>query len=313
MNIVVTGGAGYIGSYVCRALLESGHKVLVIDDLSTGKQDNLPESVDFFAGDFTDEKIWRQLFGQKVDVVIHLAGKIDATESVQQPELYIKENVDKTQQLLKILLASGVEGIIFASSAAVYGDAEKIPTPETSGLYPINPYGESKVLAEGALQEFASGVKKAVSLRFFNVAGTLPQVLIRPRLEAALISAIKKSLDNPQFILKVYGNNYQTIDGTCERDFVHVADIAAGFVAVINKWNQLSGFEAINIGTGQSHSVMEVIRKTEVITGRKINYQVAGPRAGEIVTSVADNTKMKQLLNLELSYSDLETIIKSSL
>lgn len=313
MNIVVTGGAGYIGSYVCRALLDAGHKVLVIDDLSTGQRDNLPSAVDFFVGDFTDEKLWQKLFDQNLDLVIHLAAKIDGAESVQKPELYLEENAHKTKALLNILSASEIKGIIFASSAAVYGDARKVPIPENSDLKPANPYGKSKVLVEQALQDFTSGVKKAVSLRFFNVAGTLPQVSIKPRLEAALISAIKKSLDDPQIILKVFGNNYSTLDGTCERDFVHVADIAKAFVEVVNHWNQLSEFEVINIGTGQSYSVMEVINKVEEISGRKVNYEITEPRFGEIVVSVADNTKMKKLLNLELSHSDLDTIIKTSL
>ncbi len=313
MNILVTGGAGYIGSYVCRALIEADHKVLVIDDLSTGQQDNLPAEVDFFVGDFADEKLWQQLFSQNIDLVIHLAAKIDAAESVQKPELYLKENSEKTKALLKILSASEVEGIIFASSAAVYGDAQEVPTPESSDLNPLNPYGESKVLAEQALRGFASKAKKAISLRFFNVAGALLQVSVRPRLEAALISAIKKSLDNPQATLKIFGANYPTPDGTCQRDFVHVADIAAGFVAVVNNWSQLPQHEVINIGTGQPHSVMEVINKAQEILGQKINYQIAEPRQGEIIISVADNSKMTKLLNLELKHSDLDTIIKTSL
>lgn len=313
MKIVVTGGAGYIGSYVCRALLTAGHKLWVIDDLSTGRQENLPAEVDFFLADFADEKLWQQLSSKDIDVVIHLAAKIDAAESVEKPELYLRENSEKTLQLLNILSDFPIEGIIFASSAAVYGDAEQIPTPETAELKPLNPYGKSKVLAEQALQDFAKSGKRAIALRFFNVAGTLPEIVIRPRLEAALITAIKKSLENPQVSLKVFGSDYPTADGSCERDFVHVADIAQAFVAVIENWSSLKEFEAINIGTGQAHSVLEVVSRAEALLGKSIKFQIVEPRVDEIVVSAADNAKMKQLLQLQLRYSDLDNILKTSL
>ncbi len=312
MKIVVTGGAGYIGSYVCRALLTAGHKLWVIDDLSTGRQENLPAEVDFFLADFADEKLWQQLSSKDIDVVIHLAAKIDAAESVEKPELYLRENSEKTQQLLEILLGNHISGVVFASSAAVYGDAEQIPTPEHSDLKPLNPYGESKVLAEQALDDFAKSGNKAIALRFFNVAGATPEVAVQPHLEAALISAIKKGLENPQVGLKVFGANYPTRDGSCERDFVHVADIALAFVAVIENWDSLNGFQAINIGTGQAHSVLGVVSRAEALLGKSIKFQIVEPRVDEIVVSVADNTKMKQLLQLQLRYSELDNILKSS-
>lgn len=314
MQVVVTGGAGYIGSYVCRELLRAGHEVIVIDDLSTGKEANLPKSVDFFVGDFTDLDVWQQLLVQNQPVVVvHLAAKIDANESVLNSELYIRENAGKTKDLLKIVKNAGISKFILASSAAVYGDAEIVPTPEDTELKPLNPYGQSKKLAEQLLLEFTASGAKGVALRFFNVCGSLPYVKVYPGLDAALISSIKLSVYDPAKIFTIFGDDYPTPDGTCQRDFVHVADIAAAFSAVIDNWDDLENFEVINIGTGQPHSVMQVVKKAEEISGKQLNYQIAPPRGDEIVVSVADNAKMKELLGLQLKYSDLDTIIRSSL
>ncbi len=313
-RILVTGGAGYIGSYVCRALLQAGQQVVVLDDFSTGQQGNLPAGVKVYTGDFTDSNLWNEILVEnKLDIVIHLAAKIDATESISKPGLYLTENATKVRELLNLLEQSGIDRVIFSSSAAVYGDNAEVPTSETALLAPLNPYGQSKQQAEEFLKQYSQTGHSAVVLRYFNVCGSLPEVGIHPVNQTSLLAAIRIAAHNPKQPFLLFGKDYPTPDGTCQRDLVHVADIAQAHLAIIEQWQALTNFEVINIGTGQPHSVWEVLEKSSEVFGLVIPYRIVPRRPDEIVVSVADNRKMRELLGLELHYSDLESILKTSL
>lgn len=313
-RILVTGGAGYIGSYVCRALLQAGHQVIVLDDFSTGQQGNLPAGLKVCTGDFADANLWNKILVEnKPDIVIHLAAKIDAAESISKSELYLTENATKVKKLLNLLEQSGITRVIFSSSAAVYGDNPEVPTSETALLAPLNPYGHSKQQAEEFLKQYSQTGNSVVVLRYFNVCGSLPEIGIHPVNQTSLLAAIRIAAHNPEQPFLLFGKDYPTPDGTCQRDLVHVADIAQAHLAIIEQWHGLTNFEVINIGTGQPYSVWEVLEKSSEIFGHAIPYRIVSRRPDEIVISVADNRKMRELLGLKLRYSDLESILKTSL
>lgn len=312
--IVITGGVGYIGSYVTRALLSAGYLVVIIDDLSTGKTQNLPDGVHFFEGDFTEQKIWQEVMQLgEVECVIHLASKINAIESLSQKELYYREIVTKTKDLLSILARNKIQNIIYSSSAAVYGDAKILPTPENALLAPLNPYGEYKARAEKLIEDFVtSTLGKAVIFRYFNVCGGLPEVGVLPSIEDALLTKLRHAvLDHNDFT--IFGKNYSTKDGTCQRDLIHVADISHAHLLALQNWERLAGFELINLGSGQSYSILEIVNTANQLFNNQIKIKIGNPRPGEIVTSVADISKAKRLISYQPIHSTLQNILQTSL
>ncbi|QQS23307.1 UDP-glucose 4-epimerase GalE [bacterium] len=331
-TIVVTGGAGYIGSHVVRLLLDNGFDVVVIDDLSSGKQANLPPGftpgVNFFNGDFADGKIWQQIYAQGgAEAVVHLAASIDANESLSEREKYIENNFTKTQQLLDILqdlgrLGSGsaalpvnqpqpVKQLIFASTAAVYGATGSEPVMETAFLKPMNPYGESKVMAEQAINQATQF--KTVCLRFFNVAGTIDTIGVLPQNPHGLISQISAAAKDGQKEFLIYGDDYPTPDGTCIRDFVNPQDIARAILACVQQSGTLPQNAIFNVGTGHGYSVLQILNKAREVAGKPILSRVAARRDQEVPISICDNSLIKRTLNFELQNSDLDTILRTSL
>lgn len=313
--VVVTGGAGYIGSHVVAELIKADHDIVVIDDLSTGSKNNLFEGPDFIKGDFSSKQVWDKVLKKySVRAVMHLAGSIDANESLLKPSLYLQNNTLKTAKLLEILDANRITKLIFSSTAAVYGPQIILPIPENAILHPVNPYGESKLLAE-KLIAFHSHYQKldAIILRFFNASGTSGEVSVLPKNKTSLIAQIRAVLSGKQNRLKIYGDEHDTKDGTCVRDLVHVVDIARAHVAALEHLLKQTGLSVFNIGTGHGYSVLEIIAAAEKVTGHKVKTTIVKPRLNEIPISVADTKAIRTQLKFELKYSALEDILSSIL
>lgn len=302
MNILVTGGAGYIGSHTCVALLEAGHKVIVADNLYNSKAETIDrikeitgKEVDFYKIDVTDQALVEALFAEhKLDGVIHFAGLKAVGESVSIPLDYYYNNLLSTIVLTRTCLKYGVQRFVFSSSATVYGD-NRVPFEETMGLLPTtNPYGETKVMSERILSDTAKANPGfAVSLlRYFNPVGAHESCLIGEdpngvpnNLMPYLTQVAKGKLDK----LRVFGDDYDTVDGTGVRDYIHVVDLAEGHVAALERMS--AGTHIYNLGTGQGTSVLQLIKAFEAVNGVKVKYEIVGRRPGDIGECYADVAK----------------------
>jgi UDP-glucose 4-epimerase len=315
LNILVTGGAGYIGSHVVRQLLTAGFSVVVLDNLSTGNLANLLPTVPFVQGNIGDRALLQHLFSNyKIDVVIHLAASIEVEESVKYPGLYFENNVLNTAVLLSVMDEYNVSNIIFASTAAVYGNPKQVPIPESAALHPDNPYGTTKLLGEKLIKYFCEHRGfRGVALRFFNACGFDPQSRIINGHKSHLIPVVLDVLYGQQPVLTINGNDYDTVDGTCVRDYVHVMDIARAHVTALSQLSSLKGFETYNIGTKRGLSVKEIIDGVMELTGKMISIEIGPRRPGDAPITVADNTKITRELGFDLLYSDLNTILATSL
>ena len=315
LEVLVVGGAGYIGGHVVRELVDRGYKVFVIDNLSTGKREHVPDNVDFFEVDILDFEKLKQIFNShKFNAVIHLAAKLEVEESVSQPVEYAEVNVIGTWNLIKIMKESGVGKLIFSSTAAVYGDGYDIPISETQLPKPNNPYGYSKLIAEKLIHyaNRAWGLEGTI-FRYFNVAGAHPSGLIGDtHLRSHLIPIVLEVALGRQTILKVNGNDYETFDGTCVRDYVSVLDIARAHVEAILHESRDEEVSVFNLGTGKGSSVMEVIASAAEVISRMIPMEVGPRRQGDAAMTVADCSLIKKEWGFETKHSELSEIIKSS-
>lgn len=319
MTVLVTGGAGYIGSHAVPALLEAGRDVLVLDDLSTGRREAVPQGVEFVHGDVGDEGLVQVVLegGRSIDAVMHFAAFIEVEESVREPIKYYSNNVEKSLALIRACLRAGIESFVFSSSAAVYGFQEHSPVTEQTRASPTNPYGMSKLMTEWMLRDAAAANESFnyIILRYFNVAGADPLQragasapdathLIRVACQAAL--GIRDGID-------VYGNDYPTRDGTCVRDFIHVSDIASAHVAALD--HLLRGGESmvLNCGYGSGYSVKEVLDTVDRVAGVRLKRRDAPRRPGDVAELVADATLIRERLNWRPRHQDLDTIIGSAL
>jgi len=313
-TILVTGGAGYIGAHVARMLLRAGHEVVVLDNFSTGKRENVPDGAKLVEGDLADVNLLRDLFAAyRFDVVMHLAASLEVEESVREPEKYLENNLGNTMKLLAVMNEAGVRNLIFSSTAAVYGDPESLPITEKSRVRPNNPYGYSKLLAEKVIKYHCAFLGlRAVVFRYFNACGCDFDGAIKPTHTSHLIPiVIDVAKGNRQYIL-VNGGDYETDDGTCVRDYVHVLDIAGAHIAVLDKLDEGDPFRLYNIGTSRGCSVKEVINSASETLGRIIPMEIGPRRPGDSMATVADNTKLREELGYELKYSDMRTIITTT-
>jgi UDP-glucose 4-epimerase len=312
MNILVTGGAGYIGSHATRYLLDRGHKVVVLDNLSQGHR----EAIDFRAtvkqiSIQNIESVIGVLKSYHIEAVLHFAGYIEVAESVKHPAKYYENNVAGTLALLEALREAQVKKIVFSSTAAVYGNPVEIPITENHPCNPVNPYGRTKFMSESMIQDYcaAYGLGYAI-LRYFNVAGASPDGLIGEahHPETHLIPRILQSLLFQNEKLKIFGNDYNTKDGTCVRDYIHVMDLVTAHLLAVENLVEGRG-DIFNLGSENGFTVTEVIAACEKVTQQKIPYEIHDRRAGDPAILVASSEKIRQTLNWKRQFPDLTDMI----
>lgn len=313
IKVVVTGGAGYIGSHVAKLLVKRGYEVLVIDNLVNSSRKNLLYG-EFYFLDLANEEGLYELFREKMpDVVMHFAGYIVVPESVEYPLKYYYNNVGNTLRLLSAMQRAGIKNLIFSSSAAVYGIPESIPVEETAPLNPISPYGESKAMVEKILRDMSSARElRYVSLRYFNVAGADPEGEIGPTYTQPthLILRALKTAKGEFPYLEIYGTDYPTPDGTCVRDYIHVMDLAEAHILAMEYLLSGGSSEVLNCGYGKGYSVKEVVQLVKAVTGIDFEVRETGRRPGDPPILVAKVEKIKRVLGFRPKYEDLFLIIK---
>ena len=318
LPVLVTGGAGYIGSHAVLALRDAGWPVAVIDDLSNGARELVPGDIAFFEGSIADRALVDDILGREaIGAIMHFAGSIVVPESVEQPLKYYANNTLASHSLIGAAVDAGVRHILFSSTAAVYGVPEKVPITEDDLKQPINPYGASKLMTERMLADAAAAHPfNYGALRYFNVAGADPKGrtgqigkgsthLIKVAVEAAV---------GKRDQVAVYGTDYPTPDGTCVRDYIHVSDLAAAHVAALEWLTEHPGENlAMNCGYGKGLSVMEVLDAVDRLTNRPIKRVMEGRRAGDPPELVADNRRLLKTLEWRPAYADIDRIVGDAL
>ena len=317
MNILVIGGAGYIGSCTCKALAQAGHTVTVYDNLSTGHR-NLVKWGPFFEGDILDSARLRECLNSvKPDGIIHFAAFSQVGESVKLPGKYIRNNVGGTLNILEAMVETGVRNIVVSSTAAVYGIPQKMPITEDFVTDPINPYGETKLFMERMLADFARAYGISwTALRYFNAAGGDPdgETGERHDPETHLIPRALMALDGKLPDFYVMGDDYPTPDGTCIRDYIHIRDLASAHIKAVERLvngNPGEGL-AMNLGTGTGLSVKQILDAIEKVTGRKLPYTMGPRRAGDPPSLVADASRAFDVLGWKPEHSSVEEIIRDA-
>jgi UDP-glucose 4-epimerase len=313
-KVLVTGGAGYIGSIASRLLAKSGFDVLVLDNLSSGHSESVASNL--IVGDLSDQALLDRIFEEhQIEAVVHFAGFIRVDESVKFPEKYFQNNVACGLNLLNSMVKHGVKRIVYSSSAAVYGNPEYTPIDENHPCNPVNPYGESKLVFEKILKWYhdSHGVS-SVSFRYFNAAGAAPEFNLGEAhpVETHLIPKILDVACKKEEALRVFGSDYPTFDGTAVRDYVHVLDIAEAHVLGLKKLQQDNGVFVYNIGSSKGYSILEVVDAVMEATRKMIMIDKQDRRAGDPAVLVANNEKIRKELGLKLEHSDLPNIIKTA-
>ncbi|MBF88358.1 MAG: UDP-glucose 4-epimerase GalE [Candidatus Marinimicrobia bacterium] len=313
MEILVTGGAGYIGSHVILNLIEDGHRVIVVDNLITGRIENIPNKVVFIQGSILDDKVLTKAFSNNIDLVVHLASLKDAGKSMENIEEYSNSNIIGTIKLLNAMINNNVKKIVFSSSAAVYGLPKYLPMDEKHPTKPINYYGYTKLFAEKSLHWYSQlkGLTYA-SLRYFNAAGydNKGRVSTVEKNPTNLLPIIMEVANGVRSELKLYGKDYKTDDGTAIRDYIHVSDLANAHCKAIdylrNKKNII-----LNLSTGKGYSVLDIIKTARDITDVKIPYSVVNRRLGDPEVLIANSTLANEILDWYPVNSNLTHLIKS--
>jgi UDP-glucose 4-epimerase len=312
LRVLVVGGAGYIGSHMVKRLGQLGCQVTTLDDLSSGHRDAVLNG-DFVRGSIADTELLNRLLGQGFDAVMHFASFIQVGESVQQPAKYYQNNVVNTLNLLDSMRAHGIQNFIFSSTAATFGEPQYIPIDERHPQQPINPYGRTKRMIEQVLADYdAAYGLKSVCLRYFNAAGADPEGQLgeRHEPETHLIPLVLQAASGRRPHIIVFGRDYDTPDGTCIRDYVHIADLCEAHWLALKSLMNGGPSQAYNLGNGNGFSVQEVIDTAEAVTGRKIAVVNAARREGDPARLVADATLARKQLGWQPQYADLATIIE---
>jgi UDP-glucose 4-epimerase len=314
MAILVTGGAGYIGSVTVEHLRSHGEKAVVLDNLTRGHREALDPSVPFYQGNVGDAPLVERIVrDQGIDSCIHFAALAYVGESVQQPGVYFENNVTQGLALIGALVRAGVRHIVFSSSCVTYGEPEAVPVREESRQWPTSPYGWSKLIFERALAAYdvAHGLK-FVALRYFNAAGATKTRGEDHDPETHLIPSILQAASGARPHIAVFGNRYRTPDGTAIRDYVHVGDLAEAHSAALDYLRRRGASEFLNLGSGRGDSVMEVIECARRITGKPISAVIEPPRAGDPSGLFADPSKAQEVLGWTPRQSDLPTIVRTA-
>ncbi len=311
-KILVTGGAGYIGAHAVGELLANGYEVVIVDNLSSGKKENLDSRAKFYEGDLSDINFLRDVFAQeKISAVMHFAASIEVAESVKEPGKYFENNTLNTANLLKVMDESNVKEIIFSSTAAVYGPSESL-LQETSPVKPQSPYGFSKLLAEKIIKYYCQYKNfNAVVFRYFNAAGCRPKADVLPTHFSHLIDNVMEVAVGRKALVEVFGNDFPTFDGSGVRDYVSVEDIASAHVLALKHISE-ENFQVFNIGTGKGKSVIEIVSLASEVLGRIIPMEMAARRPGDPAEVVANPNKILKAWGFAPTKSSLETILKGA-
>jgi len=314
-TILVVGGAGYIGSHMVKDLLETGHKVVILDDLSTGHRDLIPGG-DFIEGSLGDAALLDRIFSKnRIDAVMHFAAFALVGESVEQPLKYYQNNVSATTALLSAMVRHDVKRFIFSSTAAVYGEPVEIPITEDHPKNPTNPYGASKIAVERMLKDCDSAYGlRYISLRYFNASGAHEsgQIGEKHQPETHLIPLILKVATNENKNIRIFGTDYPTPDGTCIRDYIHVSDLTQAHLLSLNALMAEGESAVYNLGNSTGYSVREVIELARKMTGHPIPVVETDRRPGDPATLIATSDKIKRELGWKPQYEDLEKIIQTA-
>lgn len=324
MRVLVTGGAGYIGSHTCVELLEAGHEVVVVDNLCNSKEEALRRvqaitrrGLEFVEADLRDSEALDTLFAaHPVDAVIHFAGLKAVGESVQMPLQYYDNNISGTLSLCRAMADAGIRDIVFSSSATVYGDPASVPIHEHFPLSATNPYGRSKLFIEEILRDLniADPAWNVVLLRYFNPVGAHPSGRIGEDpngIPNNLMPFVAQVAVGKLSRLQVFGDDYPTPDGTGVRDYIHVVDLARGHVAALKRLQDDPGAVVYNLGTGRGYSVLEMVTAFERASGRSVPYDIVARRAGDIATCYADPTLAREALGWQAEY-DIDAMVRDA-
>jgi UDP-glucose 4-epimerase len=314
MAILVTGGAGYIGSVTTDLLRSRGEQVVVLDNLSRGHRAAVPGNVPFYEGNVGDRELVTRIAREhSIEACVHFAAFAYVGESVEEPVLYYENNVEQSIRLLGALVAAGVRRIVFSSTCATYGEPQRIPIDEAHPQRPTNPYGWSKLFIERIMADYDYAYNlKFVALRYFNASGATKELGEYHEPETHLIPLVLKAAQGAIEYVSVFGSDYPTADGTCVRDYIHVSDLADAHVLALDHLRSGGKSTAINLGNGQGYSVLEVIETARTVTGRQINVQMKPRRPGDPSHLVADSKLAREVLGWQPRFADLKTIISSA-
>jgi len=314
MNVLVVGGAGYIGSHAVRLLIEAGHTVTVFDNLSRGHRAAVPEGM-LVEGQLSDrDLVVKTLRDKNIDAVMHFAAFALVNESVNDPALYYRNNIIDAVELLDAMREADVKKIVFSSTTATYGEPEIVPIPETTPQNPINPYGFTKLVFEHALADYASAYGFGyAALRYFNAAGARPDGSIGEDHdpESHLIPLVLQVALGQRELITIFGDDYETEDGTCVRDYIHVDDLGAAHLSALEKIELGKGIR-VNLGTGRGTSVREIVEACREVTGHPIPEKMGQRREGDPPKLVADARLAKELLGWEPKYTDVKSMVETA-
>ncbi len=312
--ILIPGGAGYIGSHTSYLMHKLGYKIIILDKFVHNQTFNQPWAK-LIKADFADQKVLDQIFTEnKIDAVMHFAAFIEVGESVKKPKEFYENNVVKTLNLLNTMIKHDVKKLVFSSTCAIYGNPTKIPMNEKHQFDPVSPYGKNKLTVEFALKDYSNAYGlQYVSLRYFNAAGALAQENLgeQHNPETHIIPLMLRAIKN-KTEFKIFGTDYNTPDGTCVRDYIHILDIAQAHVLALQYLEKTNESNFFNLGSEKGYSVREMINAAEKICNEKMNIKICNRRPGDVDTLIADSTKIKNMLGWKAKYSDLNNILKSA-
>lgn len=317
MNILITGGAGYIGSHVARIFVNSSYSVVLLDNLQTGHSKQVEEH-QLYIGDYGDKSFVKEIITKhSICTVVHLGASLNVRESVEQPELYYDNNVSSSINLIKSCIEQRIPRFVFASSAAVYGDTKSDYLCEGSRTSPVSPYGKSKLIIEWYLKDISEKYDffNYFAMRFFNVAGASKDKSLGDcnKFSSHLIKVLSHKIISNDGNVDVFGDSYDTYDGTCIRDYIHVEDLASIHLKVVEYLRDKKKSDIINCGYGRGYSVLDIIKSFERVTGSSVNYRICPRREGDVTRLVSNVEKMNTLFSWTALHDHIDTIVRSSL